>query len=155
MAVTPRYGWPIPELQHVPDVPKWNGDLARAAEITVQSIGRIGQWVRHSDDVLGPGSWGGFVGGSMTVPPGALLIIGVAHWFGLNCWLRLEVNGGVLMGDMRRANQALGYYMDTLMGVIYTNGGGVSANLMGNATDANMQFGNGSALTICYLGTGA
>lgn len=156
MATTPYFGWPYPEPQHVPDVPKWNGDLAKAIDNTVKGMGRVAMNTRHSDDVLGPGSWGHFCGTSMGCDAGALLIVAQAVWAGRNCSLQVLVNGGVFIGNIPRRNANLGRYTDTLAGVIYHAGGAVSADLKGAGDEGdNLLFGDGSCISICFLGRGA
>ena len=152
MANTPRYGFPFPEYQHVPDVPKWNGDLATRVEQVVQQIGRIAQSGRESDD-YGNG-WGNFCGAALDCPAGAMLCMGTAVWGGKDAYLEIQGNG-VVVRQVLTNHYQLGRYVDTLMGVFWHGGGVATTALNGSpAGGESLGYMGGSMSTLIYLGAG-
>ena len=152
MANTTIFGWPIPEYQHVPDVPKWNGDLARAIEGTVSPIGQSVQVTRPNDDT-GSG-WGNFCAAQMNAPAGMMLALGVARWGGKDAAIEITGNGAVLNQILTRHYQ-LGWYVDTLVGAFYHAGGPCIAGINGAPLDnESLTYMAGSNTTLVYLGRG-
>ena len=154
MATTSVFGLPYPEPQHVPDVPKWNGDLANRVEQIVGPIGKTNGNTRGGDDA-GAG-WGNFVGCDLVCPAGIIFAIGVAHWGGQFSVVEIVGNGTVMQQiDLRMPS--IGHWSTTLIGYFYHNGiGTATAALNGTPTDGQaLQFLGGSNLIMTYMGRGA
>jgi hypothetical protein len=152
MATTPRLQLPYPEPQHVPDVPKWNGDLANRVDALIRRNGQQASLRRTKDDAAT--GWGQFSGTQANMPAGVVIAYGMARWGGKDCDLQLMVNS-IEVARGTRQNYQVGIYIDTLVAIVSHPGGVCTLGLNGSAImGETLQFLTGSQCAIAYLGPG-
>jgi hypothetical protein len=153
MATTPRLRFPYPEPQHVPDVPKWNGDLAIAVENSLVNVGAMAYAERGSDDQAA--DWATYAVLQATMPAGRLLAIGVFHTGGKDFSIRMDGNGAPITAVLDVQNAALGIYVHTLVAGMMHGGGVATIGLAGAPfAGQTLQYRHGSSISLMFLGVG-